>query len=180
MIVVFVSVGQIYQYALQLQNMPDGVNDRISRKEPDIERHLVVAAARGMQFFPHVTDLLNQAGFDINMNVFQFRFELESALGDLFPDAAQARYDFITFGGRDDALFGQHAGVRDAAGDIIRIQPPIIMDRRAVGHSVFSGFFLKAAAYLIRHLFLPVFSFLAFRYGFRSIDEPHRVFFITQ
>ena len=86
----FVGCGQFHQRTLQLDNMADGVQYRVPGVEPDIERHLVVAAARGVQFFPGIADFFNQTGFDIHMDVFQFRFELEFACGDFFSDTAQS------------------------------------------------------------------------------------------
>ena len=79
---------------------------RIPRVEPDIECHLVVAAARRVQFFPDLAQFFDQAGFYIYMNIFQFRFEHEFARGYFFPDTIQSFYDRVGFLLGNDTLFG--------------------------------------------------------------------------
>ena len=91
---------------MQFNNFTDSVNNGVPGEKPDIERDLVVTAARRVQFFPGIPDFFNQAGFDIHVDVFQFRFELEFAFGDFFPDFGQCFDNGFAFGHRDDALLG--------------------------------------------------------------------------
>ena len=72
-----------------------------------------------MELAPHLPDFLDQAGLDRHVDIFQLRLELEFALLYLFADRLQPSDDrFCIFLG-DNALFGQHLGVGDAAGDVL-------------------------------------------------------------
>ena len=51
--------------------------DRVPHPQPDIRRHLIVAAARGVQTLASLTDPIGQPRLDIHVNVFQRHVEGE-------------------------------------------------------------------------------------------------------
>ena len=102
----------------------------LAQIKPHVEGDLIVAAPRRVQFAPGRTDQLGQAPLDIHVNVFVGLGELELAAVDLALHRLQAPDDFARVRGRDDALLGQHFGVRDAAANIVAVEPGIDVDRR--------------------------------------------------
>ena len=79
--------GHLHQSALQVvQQGTDGV-DFIAQPQAHIGRHLVVAAATGVQAFARVAHQLGEPRFDVEVNVFEFQLPFKLAafnvLGDL-------------------------------------------------------------------------------------------------
>ena len=57
----------------QFANVIDGV----SNIQPQVGRNLIVAASRGVQFPGDIAQAFDQLAFDVHVDVFEFRFELE-------------------------------------------------------------------------------------------------------
>ncbi len=60
--------------------------DRIAHPQPEIRRHLVVAAARGMQPLAGLADAVGQPRLDVHVDVFQRDIEGEAAGLDFAGD----------------------------------------------------------------------------------------------
>ena len=71
-----------------------------------------------MQALAGVAHQLRQARLDVQVHVFQGQFPFEPAIGDLLPYLRHAALDVCQVCGADDALRGQHVGVRQAARDV--------------------------------------------------------------
>ena len=100
------------------------------RVQPQIGRDLIVAAARGVQAAAGVADLVDQPRLDVHVHVLERVVPRQLAARELAPRrGADPSRDRRRVGGGDDALRGEHLGVRDRAGDVVREQPMIEADR---------------------------------------------------
>ncbi len=109
------------QLALQ---RPQSVDDDLhffAQIEPHVQRNLIVAAPRRMQFSSRGTDQLGQAPLDIHVNILVGLRKLKLAALDLALDILQPADDLAAFARRYDALLGQHLRVRDAAHDVVAV-----------------------------------------------------------
>ena len=69
-----------------------------------------------------------EALFDVHMDVFELRAPGKSAGFDLLADAAKPVDDEIGLAGGDDSLSGKHPRVGDRAGDILSVEPTVVVD----------------------------------------------------
>ena len=70
------------EHGLEVAHLLVEVVDRVAHPEAEIERHLIVARARGVQAAGLRPDDLGQPGLDIHMNVLQRAREREGAALD--------------------------------------------------------------------------------------------------
>ena len=90
--------------------------------QAEIHRHLIVAAARGVQAARGGTDDLFQPGFDMEVDILQ-RQILDQLAGLIFGgNLLQALVDGGDVFGRNDALLAQHGDMRTAALDVLAPQ----------------------------------------------------------
>ena len=106
----------------------DGGRGREPAVEAKIRHDLVVARPAGMQCRAGGRQLC-QPAFDCGVYVLIGAGELECALIKLAFDSAQPALDRFELGRGDDAGRGQAARVRDAAGDVERIELEINLER---------------------------------------------------
>ena len=78
--------GAIGQRAHHVGDLRRQAVDRVAHPQAEIGRHLVVAAARGVQPAAGLADALGQAGLDVHVDVFQRGIEREAAGLDLVRD----------------------------------------------------------------------------------------------
>jgi hypothetical protein len=97
-------------------------------EQAEVERDLVVARAPGMQRGTSRGDL-GQAPFDCRVDVLVAFAELELALVQLALDAAKAALDQREARPGQETRREQAARVRDAAGDVKRVQLEIRLQR---------------------------------------------------
>ena len=107
--------------------------DSLLGEHPHIERNLVVARARGVELSRGVAYLLKQAALHIHMDVFQLRTPGKCAGFNLFADFGKAALYGARIGGGDNALLGKHPRMRDGAGDVLAIQPAVVVNGYGVG-----------------------------------------------
>ncbi len=115
--------GHLDQRALQLAQQAGDQVDLAAQPQADVGGHLVVAAAAGVQAFAGVAHQLRQARLDVQVHVFQRQLPVERVALDFGADGAHSALDGGVIELRDDALGGQHLGVRQAALDVGRGQP---------------------------------------------------------
>ena len=113
------------------QQLRDAV-DLVAQPQAQVGRHLVVAAAAGVQLFSRVADQRGQPRFDVQVHVFECQLPVEAAGVDVGADLRQPAPDVGQVGRADDALRGQHLGMRQAAGDVGARQPLIEADAGGV------------------------------------------------
>jgi hypothetical protein len=117
------------QRAHQLAHLAVETVDRVAHPEAEIGRHLVVAAARGVQPAPGLADARDQPGLDIGVDVLERGIEGERPLGDRLGDLGESGADRRLVLGGDDSHRGEHAGMGEAAFDILPPEPLIEPDR---------------------------------------------------
>src|SRR5579859_5857989 len=96
--------------------------------EAEVEHDLVVARPAGMERRTRRRDL-GQPALDHGVNVLIGVDEIEIARVELALDAPQSTLDRGKLGGLDDPGRGQATGVGDAAGDVIRIEIEVDLER---------------------------------------------------
>jgi hypothetical protein len=89
--------------------------DRVAHPEAHIRRHLVVAAARGVQALAGLPDALGQARLHVHVDVLERLVEIEGPGLDLTLDRLQPLPDRRLLVGGKDPHMAQHGGVGEAA-----------------------------------------------------------------
>jgi hypothetical protein len=100
--------------------------------EPQIERGLIVAAARGVQFRARDADSFRQRRFDVHVHVLERLVPLKFSVFDLDLNFAQSFVDFLPLLRGEDSGMRERGSMGDGAGDIMSIKPPIERNRLAV------------------------------------------------
>ena len=106
----------------QLEKLGDDGGDMPADKKAEVQRHLIVPGAAGVQAFACLADLLGQPGFDVHVDVFLIQPELHLALFNVQKDLRKALLDGFIVLLCDNALFGQHGGVGLAALDVFFVK----------------------------------------------------------
>ena len=124
----------------------------VAQIEPQIERDLVVPAARSVELRPGGPDPPRQLGLDIHVDVFQLRLEGKLPGLDLRPDFLQARHNLRALLRRQQPGLFQSRRVRDGTRDVMPPEPPVKADGLAVLLQKRGGFLLEAAFPHVRNL----------------------------
>jgi len=85
-----------------------------------------------MQLSSRLADAIRELGFDAHVDVFQLRLEprpLRPVAVDFGFDLLQAVHDCVAIGVGDQLHLRQHRRVRDAAGDVVLVETPVVADR---------------------------------------------------
>lgn len=93
-----------------------------------VKGHLVVAAPSCMETGAGIADALRKGRFHIHVDIFQFGLEFERSLFNIIKDARKPLHDFFGITFRNDARFGQHVRVGNAAADIFMAEALIIFN----------------------------------------------------
>ena len=126
-----VLLGRIHQHMAQLKI---GLHELLGQRldaQARIGRHLVVARTPSMQALASLADATRQLALDGHMNVLIVDVEGKVAGIDILFDSGQALGNRLLVLGTDDALGGQHLGMRLRAGDILLIEMFVDRQRRA-------------------------------------------------
>ena len=113
------AVGLLAQHADQLHQLRPQRRDRIFEIQPNVQRHLIVAAAPGVQPFARVADARGQFAFHKGVDVLGVRVNGQRAGSQIRSDRGQPVADGFAVRCRDNALLRQHCGVRHAAGNVL-------------------------------------------------------------
>ena len=120
--------GKVHQNILQLEQMlDDGING-IPQVQAHIQSHLIVAASGGMQLMRNFADDLGQPGFNMGVDIFQCVAVRQSSFLDLMLDLLKTGNEFLSLFGGYNVRLCQGPTVRNAALNIIGIQPPVDID----------------------------------------------------
>jgi hypothetical protein len=92
--------------------------DLVAQPQAHVGRHLVVAAAPGVQALARQADELGETRLDVQVHVLQRQLPFEGAGFDLGRDGGHAAADLGPVLGADQALCLEHLGVRQAALDV--------------------------------------------------------------
>ena len=140
-----VRLGQIDQRSLAGAESGQNAVDRVAQVEPDVGRHLVVAAAAGMQALAGVTDFGGQCGLDVEVDVFLVERPGELAGANLGQQLGHATADRLEIVLGQDADVVQHGGVCQRTLNIELGQPIIEGNRRGIAFDDFGNRLGKAA-----------------------------------
>ena len=102
-----------------------GAADRSQRPEPQVERHLVVAGAPGVDAAPGVAGQLDQATLDVQVNVFVRVVVPKTSRRHLPSDAIQALFDAGKICPGQEACPLQAPGVRAGTRDVVSGETPV-------------------------------------------------------
>ena len=102
----------------------------VPQGQADIQRHLIVPAAAGVETLACVADAGGQSLLHKGMDVLGVGVDGEGAGGQIIGDGGQTAQDVLTVFFRDDALLGQHGGVDAAAPHILCDHPLVEADGR--------------------------------------------------
>ena len=114
-------LDQLHDIALQhVAVVPQG--------QADIQSHLVVAAAAGVQPLAGIADAGGEGLLHKGVHILGVGVDLQLAGSQIVGDGSQTVEDILTVFLGDDALFGQHRGVHAAAPHILGDHPLIKAD----------------------------------------------------
>lgn len=91
------------------------------------------------------SDFFRESRLDVHVDVFELDGELEVARGDVLLDLAEAGFDLREFLAAQEAGIHLRARVGDGAGDIMRVEAPIVGDGFSVLLHEICGLGLEAA-----------------------------------
>ena len=123
-----VLLGRIHQYMTQLKIGLHELLGQCLDAQARVGRHLVVARTSGMQALASLADATRQLALDRHMDILVVDIEAEVAVIDILLDSGQALGNRLLVLDTDDALGGQHLGMRLRAGDILLIE--MLVDRQ--------------------------------------------------
>ena len=125
-----VLLGRIHQHMAQLKIGLHELLGQCLDAQARVSRHLVVARTSGMQALTGLADAARQLALDRHMDVLIVDIEGKVAGIDILLDSGQALGNRLLVLGTDDALGGQHLGMRLRAGDILLIEMLVDRQRR--------------------------------------------------
>ncbi len=106
---VFVLGSFLADGLFQLEQLRDDGGDMPADKKAEVQRHLVIPGAAGVQAFACLADLLGQPGFDVHVDVFLIQPELHLAFFNVQKDLRKALLDGFVVLICDDACLASIA-----------------------------------------------------------------------
>ena len=100
----------------------------IPQGQADIQRHLIVAAAAGVQALACIADAGGQGLLHEGMHILGVGVDLQRTACQIVGNGGQPAEDVLAVLFGDDALLGQHGGVDPAAAHILRDHPLVKAD----------------------------------------------------
>ena len=92
-----VLIAALDERPLQIEQQAVDVRQRVADVQLEVGRHLVVAAAGGMQFAADVARPRDQRRLDVHMDVFEFGLPRKLAAGDFLSDGVERGADQLGF-----------------------------------------------------------------------------------
>ena len=93
--------------------------DRIHQVKPEVDRHLVVAAARGVQLLADIAHPLCELRLHEHVDIFRNGVDGESTACDIIQNGAKPGCDHIPLRVGQDARMRKHRHMRERPGDIL-------------------------------------------------------------
>ena len=101
----------------------------VARPELQVGRHLIVAAAGGVELAAHVAQAVDERGLDVHVDVFTLEDERKIPTFDLGPDFGQPSHNLLAFIGGEQTHLSEHLGVGDRPLDVVLEEPTVKGDR---------------------------------------------------
>ena len=134
------------EHLLQLQDLRRDDADLGADVHTEVQRHLVVAAAGGVQSLARLADPCRQQRFHIHVDILVVGRKFHLARLDVREDVRKALDDGLRILPGDDAARTQHLGVGHGAGDILLVEPLVEVDGGIEVVDQFIGLLLKPSA----------------------------------
>jgi len=137
--------GHADQLLLERIEQADQPVRLVAQVQPNIQRDLIVAAARGMQFCARVSGAPDQLFFNGHVNVFVGGVENKTTLFHIGPDAFQPADDRLRVCAGNDARISQHRRMGNRTFNVMTIQAAVNM--KGAGKALHAGSrgFLKSS-----------------------------------
>ena len=103
--------------------------DLITQVHPDVQGHLIVPGAGGVELLAHITDAMGQDLLHKHVDIFTGHVEFQRAGVQVVQNARETLDELVGIFICNDMLGGQHGGVGHGAGDILPVHPAVKMDR---------------------------------------------------
>ena len=104
--------------------------DFIPQIHAEIQRHLIVAASRGVELFAHIPEALGQHLLDEHVDILGLHIDLQCAGAKIVQDRVQAVNERVGLILCDDPPGAQHRRVGHGAGDILPCHAAVKGDGR--------------------------------------------------
>ena len=137
--------GEIDERRLQFLELRRRLAGLFFDVKPEVERNLVVAAARRVQLRAGVADFFDERALDIHMRVLKRFVPLKFPELDFLFDFTQSGFDLFLFRGGDDPRPSQGGGVSDGAGNVMPIKPMIEGNGLAIALRDLGNRFVKSS-----------------------------------
>ena len=124
--------GEVDQRAAELLQQHLDVVDGVAQVETDVGGDLVVARAAGMQALAGVADQRGEALLDVEVHIFEVNRPFELPGFDFLRHLRHAALNVGQILGADDALLGEHLGVRQRAANVLPPHPLVEIDRGGI------------------------------------------------
>src|SRR5687767_11400600 len=123
-----IAVRESEQRFLQRDQRAYLLQQGLPREQPQIERYLVVAAARGVEPRRRLADALLELALDERVDVFPRGVQVYATGRELLGYRSQAGEDLAAVVAGDDPAADQHPAVGGAPGDVVRPEPVVEAD----------------------------------------------------
>ena len=120
--------GLAAEHRLQLQELAHDDGDLFPDVHPEVQGHLVVPGAAGVEALSGVSDAGGEEGLHIHMDILVVGGEFHLPRLDVGEDGLEALHDGLRVGGGDDARGPQHLGMGHGAGDVLLVEPLVKLD----------------------------------------------------
>ena len=112
---------------LEVADEAHRILDGLLGVEAHVHRYLVVAGTGRMQLARCVAYLFIEPGFNVHVDVFKLRLPGKGPVLYLLLDSGKAADNGLDIVLGDDVLLGEHAGMRHGSGDVLPVQPSIVV-----------------------------------------------------
>ena len=130
----------------QVQEHPHNDGDLLLHEEAEVQGHLVVPAAGGVQPLAGGADALGEQDLHVHVDVLAVLGEFHLSLLDFLEKNLQGLHDLFRLFLGDDPLLPQHGGVGDGAGDVLPVEPGVEGNGGVEVVDLVVGFLLEPAS----------------------------------
>ena len=134
------------EHRLQLQQLGHDHRDLLPDVHPEVQGHLVVPGAGGVEPLARVPDPGGEQRLHVHVDVLVVGGEFHLPSLDVRQDAREPRLDGVAVRLGDDAAVREHLGVGHGAGDVLFVQPLVKADGGIELVHQLVGLFLEASA----------------------------------
>ena len=120
--------GLFAEHPDELTQLPLQGRDLVAQIEAQVHRHLVVAAARGVQPLARVADPRGELGLDEHVDVLGLGVERQLSALDVMKDPLEPLNDRLAVLLCNHPALGEHGRVGDRPADVLPVHPAVERD----------------------------------------------------